>query len=615
MIRVGPRSKPTWLRLFAPNHPGSFFVSKVIREKLKYKGPILFSEHHFSHAASAFYPSPFEKAAILTMDGVGEWDTLTLGYGDDTGIHILKKIQFPHSLGLLYSAFTYFCGFKVNSGEYKLMGLAPYGEPLYVNKIKKELINIRDDGSFKLNMKYFDYFDPLKMTNDKFSDLFGGSPRDKEKKITKREMDLANSIQTVTEEVILKLCRYLRKLSSMENLCLAGGVALNCVANGKILREKIFNKLWIQPAAGDAGGSLGCAYLATHNFFGMPRKMPLPNKDLQKGSYLGPKYRNSEIKAYLDDNNYHYHEINNDERAKIVAKEIFDGRIVGYMVGMMEFGPRALGARSILADARDPKIQSILNLKIKFRESFRPFAPSVLEERCNEYFELEGISPYMLLVAPVREERRIPMKETNFEKFVDIVNQKRSDVPGITHVDYSARIQTVNPTDKPDYYQVIKEFEKLSNYGIIVNTSFNVRGEPIICSPQDAYKCFMKTEMNTLVIENFLLFKKEQPQFSDESVRRRDMDSNKKQLKLLSNFFKKEIMKFHDKEVSKKTDTTNSTTYFKDRNQETLSKKDFKLPLDNESEIIKSLEKIWSDLPLRNLGKKLLKMASNFKIV
>jgi len=391
------------LSLFAPNYPGPPFVSRLIRKKIRYNGPIYFSRHHFSHAASAFYPSPFEEATILTMDGVGEWDTLTIGYGDNAGIHILKKIEFPHSLGILYSTLTYFCGFKVNSGEYKLMGLAPYGNPIYVDKIKKHLIDIKEDGSFRLNMDYFGYNDPIKMADVKFNDLFGGPPRERETKITKREMDLAKSVQTIIEEVIMKLCRYLRKLTNLKNLCLAGGVALNCVANGKILREKIFNNIWIQPAAGDAGGSLGCAYLAAHRLFGIPRIMPEANKDLQRGSFLGPQYNNTEIKAFLDNYDYPYHKIDDDERAKIVAKEIFEGKIVGYMVGRMEFGPRALGARSILADARDPKIQSILNLKIKYRESFRPFAPSVLEERCSDYFELEGNSPYMLLVAPIRE--------------------------------------------------------------------------------------------------------------------------------------------------------------------------------------------------------------------
>lgn len=524
LIYVGQRSKVTWIR-GAPGQLGAkIFISRIIREKLNYQGTILFSDHHFSHAASAFYPSPFKEAAILTIDGVGEWNTLTLGYGDTDGIHSIKKIHFPHSLGLLYSAFTYFCGFKVNSGEYKLMGLAPYGKPIYLDLIKEELIDIKDDGSFKLNLKYFGYLDSLKMTNENFNNLFGSPPRKRESQITKRELDLAASIQKVTEEIILKLCHHLREITNMNFLCLAGGVALNCVANGKILKEKLFDDIWIQPAAGDAGGSLGCAYLATYKFFNIPRIFPLPNEDLQKGSYLGPKYSNTEIKAYLVNNNYPYRYLNDDERAKIVAKEIFDGKVVGYMVGRMEFGPRALGARSILADARNPKVQSILNLKIKFRESFRPFAPSVLEERCSDFFELEGSSPYMLLVAPVREERRIAVESLDPTNIVNIVNQKRSDLPAITHVDYSVRIQTVNSNDKPDYYQVLKEFEKLTGFGIILNTSFNVRDEPIVCSPSDAYKCFMRTGMDTLMMENFILFKSEQPEFIEKTDWRKNYE-------------------------------------------------------------------------------------------
>lgn len=513
LIYIGQSSEVTWIR-GAPGQLGAkLFVSRIIREKLNYHGPILFSEHHFSHAASAFYPSPFKEAAILTIDGVGEWETLTLGYGNNEGIHRIKSIQFPHSLGLLYSAFTYFCGFKVNSGEYKLMGLAPYGEPTFLELIKKELIDIKDDGSFKLNLKYFGFLNSLKMTNENFNNLFNGPPRKRESKITKREMDLAASIQKVIEEIIIKLCYHLREITNMKFLCLAGGVALNCVANGKILQEKIFDDIWIQPAAGDAGGSLGSAYLATHKYFNIPIKKLSLNEDNQKGSFLGPKYGNSEIKAYIENNNYPYKYLNDEERAKFVAKEINEGKIVGYMVGRMEFGPRALGARSILADARNPKVQSILNLKIKFRESFRPFAPSVLEERCGDFFELEKKSPYMLLVAPVREERKLTVSSLNPSNIVSIVNQIRSDVPAITHVDYSARIQTVNKNYKKDYYQVLKEFEKLTGFGIIVNTSFNVRGEPIVCSPQDAYKCFMRTGMDTLVMENFILFKNEQLEF------------------------------------------------------------------------------------------------------
>ena len=515
IVGVGSNALEPWIK-GAPGWLGAkLFVKTLIKEELKYDVCVLFAEHHFSHAASAFYPSPFNESAILTIDGVGEWSTLALGYGDSKGIHILKEIHFPHSLGLLYSTFTQFCGFKVNSGEYKLMGLAPYGEPKYVDRIKRELIDIKDDGSFRLNMKYFGYLDSMVMTNENFHKLFGGPPRDRESVITKREMDFAASIQRVTEEVVLKLCRHARKLTGKKNICLAGGVALNCVANGKLLREKIFDNIWIQPAASDAGGSLGAALLSVHEYFNVPRPKVYPKRDTQKGSYLGPMFSNAEIKAFLGNNGYPYREVSGDERAKIVAKEIANGKIVGYMVGRMEFGPRALGARSILGDARNPKTQSMMNLKIKYRESFRPFAPSVLIERSNDYFEFDVLSPYMLLVAPVRKERRLQVEKLEPNNILEIVNQRRSDIPAVTHVDYSARIQTVDARDKPDYYQVIKEFEKLTGYGVTVNTSFNVRGEPIVCTPQDAYKCFMRTEMDMLVMENQILYKNEQPEFKD----------------------------------------------------------------------------------------------------
>ncbi|MCK4307328.1 carbamoyltransferase [candidate division WOR-3 bacterium] len=515
MVDVGSKALEPWVKGAPGWLSAKLFVKKLIKEELKYDVCVLFAEHHFSHAASAFYPSPFNEATILTIDGVGEWSTLALGYGDSKGIHILREIHFPHSLGLLYSAFTQFCGFKVNFGEYKLMGLAPYGEPKYVDIIKRELIDIKDDGSFRLNMKYFGYLDSLVMTNENFHKLFGGPPRERELPITKREMDLAASIQRVTEEVVLKLCRHARELTGKKNICLAGGVALNCVANGKLLLEKMFNNIWIQPAAGDAGGSLGAALLAMHEYFNVPRPKADSKRDSQKGSYLGPGFSNAEIKAFLDNNGYPYREVSDDERAMIVAKEITNGKIVGYMVGRMEFGPRALGARSILGDAQNTKTQSVMNLKIKYRESFRPFAPSVLAKRCSDYFELDVLSPYMLLVAPVRKERRLQVEKLEPDNILEIVNQTRSDIPAVTHVDYSARIQTVDAREKPDYYQLIKEFEKLTGYGVIVNTSFNVRGEPIVCTPQDAYKCFMRTEMDMLVMENQILYKNEQPEFKD----------------------------------------------------------------------------------------------------
>jgi carbamoyltransferase len=516
LLSVAPKGLEQWLKA-APTWLGlKIKIHKAVREKLKFDVPILFSEHHFSHAASAFYPSPFSEAAILTLDGVGEWATTTIGIGKASDIQILKEIRFPHSLGLLYSAFTYYCGFKVNSGEYKLMGLAAYGEPKYENLIREHLIDIRPDGSYRLNTEYFGFLDSNLMINEKFCDLFGGEPRNPESRITKREMDIAASIQKVTEDAVLLLAKHAKEITGMRNLCMAGGVALNCVANGKLLRTGIFDKLWIQPAAGDAGGSIGAALLAAHKYFGIKRQPLHKNKDHQKGSYLGPSYTNQEIKAFLDYYGYPYVEVTNEERAKLVAKLIAEGKIVGYMVGRMEFGPRALGARSILGDARNEKTQSLMNLKIKYRESFRPFAPSVLRERCADYFELDEDSPYMLLVAPVRKERCILTENKMInDDMLAIINQKRSDIPAVTHVDYSARIQTVDHT-KPDYYAILKEFEKLTGYGLIVNTSFNVRGEPIVCSPEDAYRCFMRTQMDVLVMENCILYKEDQPPFIEQ---------------------------------------------------------------------------------------------------
>jgi len=483
-------------------------------------GKLLFTEHHMAHAASAFYPSPFQEAAIITLDGVGEWATTTVGHGSNNKIELYYEIDYPHSLGLLYSAFTYFCGFKVNSGEYKLMGLAPYGKPIYYDVIRKYLIDIKDDGSYRLNTVYFGFLDSMVMTNEKFNDLFGGPPRKPESKITRREMDLAASIQEVTEEVILRIACFAKKETGSKNLVMAGGVALNCVANGKVLREGFFKDLWIQPAAGDAGGALGAALLTSHVYFHIPRKINFNKKDLQKGSYLGPDYTSAEIRAFLDRNEYPYERIKDSkQRFKKIAKAITDGKIVGYFSGRVEFGPRALGARSILGDPRRSDIQSVMNLKIKYRESFRPFAPSVLSEDVSEFFEMKTRSPYMLLVAPVREERRLPMKPEALnggeDDIIIKVNQPRSDIPAITHIDYSARIHTVDRDYKPDYYQIIKEFKKLTGYGIVVNTSFNVRGEPIVCSPLEAYKCFMRTRMDLLVLEDCLLWKEKQPSFKD----------------------------------------------------------------------------------------------------
>jgi len=481
---------------------------------------LLFTEHHMAHAASAFYPSPFGKAAVITLDGVGEWATTTIGWGEGNRITLLKEINYPHSLGLLYSAFTYFCGFKVNSGEYKLMGLAPYGQPIYYQVIRDKLIDIKEDGSYCLNTEYFGYLDSLVMTNEKFHDLFGGPPRKPEAMITRREMDLAASIQKVTEEVMLKMAKHAKEETGADKLVLAGGVALNCVANGRILRSGLFEDIWIQPASGDAGGALGAALLVSHAYFDVPRRFNADGRDTQKGSYLGPGYSLREVAAFLEWHQYPHELVNDPEvRAQIVAKALADGKIVGYFTGRMEFGPRALGARSILGDPRRSETQSKMNLKIKFRESFRPFAPSVLAEDVNEYFEMDKESPYMLLVAPVQARRKLPMDWHDFQAGNDdmlpVINQPRSDIPAITHVDYSARIQTVNKHDNPEYYRVIQKFKELTGYGVIVNTSFNVRGEPIVCSSYDAYKCFMRTNIDLLVMEDYLLWREKQPKFSE----------------------------------------------------------------------------------------------------
>jgi carbamoyltransferase len=485
------------------------------------EGRVLFTEHHMSHAASCFYPSPFQKAAILTLDGVGEWATTTLGRGEGSKLELVKEIDYPHSLGLLYSAFTYFTGFKVNSGEYKLMGLAPYGEPVYAQQIRDKLIDIKPDGSYRLNTDYFGYIDGLVMTNDKFAALFGGPARKPESQITRREMNLAASVQSVLEEVVLKLCRTARKETGCENLTLAGGVALNCVANGKILQEGIFKDIWIQPAAGDAGGALGAALMVAHHYYGLPRKMNPTGRDTQKGSYLGPRYRPEEVAAFLDRKAIKYHKVADvQERANRLAECLDEGKVIGFMSGRMEFGPRALGSRSILGDPRRPDTQATMNLRIKYRESFRPFAPAVLPEMVSEYFELDCESPYMLLVAPVRKERRLPMDNEAFRRgdsddMLRVINQPRSDLPAITHVDYSARIQTVHEDDHADFNRLLRAFKAKTGCGVVVNTSFNVRGEPIVCTPQDAYLCFMRTEIDVLVMEDCILLKAEQPKFEE----------------------------------------------------------------------------------------------------
>jgi carbamoyltransferase len=501
---------PLWIK-------EKLFIERDLREGLgDYEGPVLFTEHHESHAASAFLPSPFDEAAILTIDGVGEWATTSIGVGRGSDIEILRELHWPDSVGLLYSAFTYYTGFKVNSGEYKVMGLAPYGEPKYVDLILDKLVDLREDGSFRLEQKYFDYTAGLTMTSRAFDDLFGGPPRVPESKLTQKEMDLARSVQAVCEEIMLRMARTAHQLTGLDSLCLAGGVALNCVGNGRLVREGPFRHLWIQPAAGDAGGALGAAMLAWHRHHDKPRTLT-PGRDAMKGAYLGPAYTPDEIEAFLTKIGAPYERLSADEMSRRVACLLATEKVVGWFDGRMEFGPRALGARSIIGDARSPRMQAQMNLKIKFREGFRPFAPSVLGERVSEWFELDRESPYMLLVAPVKRERQIEMpREAEALWGIDKLNVPRSDIPAVTHVDYSARVQTVDRETNPGYHALISEFERLTGCPVIVNTSFNVRGEPIVCSPEDAYRCFMRTHIDHLVLGPFLLDKTQQPAFGDD---------------------------------------------------------------------------------------------------
>jgi carbamoyltransferase len=501
---------PLWIK-------EKLFTDRQIRKSLDgFDGDVLYAEHHESHAASAFFPSPFEEAALLTMDGVGEWATASYGVGKGNDIQILKEMRWPDSLGLLYSAFTYYTGFKVNSGEYKVMGLAPYGQPKYVDLIYKHIVDLREDGSFRLNQDYFDYLAGLKMTNHKFDELFGGPPRVAETNLTQKEMDLARSVQDVAEEIMMRQAKAVHKATGMENLVLAGGVALNCVGNGKILRDGPFKNIWIQPAAGDAGGALGVAQLIWHRHLKQPRKVT-PGRDSMKGAYLGPGFTDAEIQGFLDKAGAVYHKMERPALMKHVAGQIADGKIIGWFQGRMEFGPRALGNRSIIGDPRNPKMQADMNIKIKFREGFRPFAPSVLRERVSDYFEMNVDSPYMLLVAPVKQERQIAMTEEQKKSLwgIAMLNVPRSDIPAITHIDYSARVQTVERSVSPDYYDLIKEFENQTGCGVVVNTSFNVRGEPIVCTPEDAHTCFMRTHIDTLVLGPYVLHKAEQPAWKE----------------------------------------------------------------------------------------------------
>ena len=529
-LTVAPEGRAVFVDATTSLLQSKVWVEPLVREalgSLGKHGRLLFAEHHCAHAASAFYPSPFNEAAILTLDGVGEWATTTMGMGSGNRIELIHEIDYPHSLGLLYSAFTAFCGFKVNSGEYKLMGLAPYGRPVYADTIRARLIDEKADGSFRLNMEYFAYLTDAAMTNDRFAALFGGPAREPESRISRREMDLAASIQSATEEVVVRLARTARRLTGASNLVMAGGVALNCVANGKLLRERVVDGLWIQPAAGDAGGALGAALLANHVYFDRPRPSTDGRRDSQRGSYLGPAYSSDEVRASLARRNAPFDRVEDPAvRASVIADTLAAGKVVGLCAGRMEFGPRSLGARSILGDPRKADTQAVMNLKIKFRESFRPFAPAVLRERVSDYFELDADSPYMLLVAPVRADRRLPFDLEaalgTGDDLMPAVNTPRSDVPAVTHVDYSARVQTVHADTNPEFHRIISAFEKLTGCAVVVNTSFNVRGEPIVCTPDDAYLCFMRTDMDLLVVEDCLVWKSAQPPLEgDEDWRSR----------------------------------------------------------------------------------------------
>ncbi len=572
-------------------------------------GKLLYAEHHMAHAASAFFPSPFDRAAVLTLDGVGEWCTTSIGRGDGAHLELLKEIHYPHSLGLLYSALTYYCGFKVNSGEYKLMGLAPYGAPKYTDRIRDHLIEIKDDGSFQLNLEYFGYPTGLVMTNDKFHALFDGPPRPPESKLRSRDMDLAASIQVVITEAVLAIARHARSETGCLNLVLAGGVALNCVANGVLMRSGIFDDIWVQPAAGDAGGALGAALLAHHSYFDNPRQVEAGGGDSQKGSYLGPSFSQREIAAFLDRHDYPYQRVGDDDRrAHRVAEALADGMLVGFFSGRMAFGPRALGARSILGDPRQADTQSRMNLRIKYRESFRPFAPSVLREDVREHFDQDWESPYMVLVGQVKESRRIAMDREAFESGEEDVHQflqrPRSHIPAITHVDYTARIQTVTADHQPSYYSVIRAFKELTGVGVLVNTSFNVRGEPIVCTPKDAYACFMGTELDLLVLEDCLVWKKDQPPYARRRAPQAQGSAKSgKALSLIERFFTRSLEPLARDNVALGTVPTSTLrqessgseeTWYIPRQNKTMSRSDFEtLGCDSVEDLEDTLREFW----------------------
>ncbi len=508
-VSFAPKGLPSFLKAIPIWMKEKLWTLDEIYSQLKgYEGDIIFPEHHQSHAASAYFPSPFDHAAFLTMDGVGEWTTTSFGHAQGNELNFLNEIKFPHSLGLLYSAFTYYTGFRVNSGEYKLMGLAPYGEPKYVKEIYEHLIDVKDDGSFRLNLDYFSFPYGLRMTNEKFNDLFGGKPRTPEQKLTQKDMDLARSIQVVTEETVVKIAKELKHQTNDSNLVMAGGVALNCVANGVLWKEKVFENIWVQPASGDSGGALGAALFGWHVAMNQPKVKTEKGSDHQIGSYLGPEFTTEEIKSFLAKENVKFHEIQNEKLPSEIAKLLTEEKVIGLFRGRMEFGPRALGNRSIIGDARSSKMQSVMNLKIKFRESFRPFAPIVKADKVQEWFEFDEASPYMLMVANVLEKHRIPTASKG--KFgIELLNEVRSIIPAITHVDYSARLQTVHKETNEFLYSLLDEFEKLTGVPVLINTSFNVRGEPIVCTPENALFCFLNTDMDVLVLENIVLYKEE----------------------------------------------------------------------------------------------------------
>ena len=510
-LRSFLKAIPLWIKK-------KLWIKEIIKDELNYTGTILFPEHHASHAASAFYASPFHEAAILTMDGVGEWATTSYGIGNGNNMEILADIKFPHSLGLLYSSITYYTGFRVNSGEYKVMGLAPYGEPKFKDLIYKYLIDVKDDGSFNLNMSYFDYSVGLKMTSEKFNNLFGGPPRKPESELTQKEMDIARSVQEVTEEIVYKMAKHIRESTGKKYLCLAGGVALNCVSNGKLLRSNLFDDIYIQPAAGDAGGALGCAFIAWYQHLGKERNTDGEN-DFMNGAYLGPEFSNKEIKDYLNKKDYSYIKLEDSELSEKIADLIDNQNVIGWFQGRMEFGPRALGGRTIIGDSRSAETQKTINLKIKYRESFRPFAPSVRVENISDYFDIDRPSPYMLLVSNVKKDKQLQITKEQESYFgLKKLNIPRSKIPAVTHVDYSARIQSVNKKTNPRYHAMLTKFYEKYGCPVIVNTSFNVRGEPIVCTPEDAYLCFMRTEMDYLILNNFLLKKADQRPLNNDTA-------------------------------------------------------------------------------------------------